>query len=354
MSLLSEQIEQLDSADETERTYAAEDLGYLNATESVPPLLVRLQREFSPVVRDAIGQALIRLDADEAIEGAVRLFESDDAQLRNLGVDVLRHKGDRSIPFLRKAMRDGDRDMRKFVLDVLSGIQARGTADIYAAALSDEDPNVVITAVENIGKLRATEFRRQLEDLLESDGHPMLIAACLEALAEIGNESSLPTVLRRFPELTELPAFFLTPCLKALAALGRESEFAQVAALLPRRAAHICPAILSALIAIHRRCIDKTCGPPELSDAMRAVLESVVEGRDPPTCRYQAARVLGFWTERGDVNDFLVACLESKERLVRLGAAEALRMSERPGLEALLLKHALSEADGEVRPAHTR
>ena len=84
-------------------------------------------------MRDAIGQALIRLDVDEAIAGAVRLFESDDAQLRNLGVDVLRHKGDRSIPFLRKAIADGDRDMRKFVLDVLSGIQSQGTADIYAS-----------------------------------------------------------------------------------------------------------------------------------------------------------------------------------------------------------------------------
>ena len=354
MSLLSDQIEQLDSADETERTYAAEDLGYLNATDSVPPLLDRLQREPSPVVRDAIGQALIRLDVDEAIEGAVRLFESDDAQLRNLGVDVLRHKGGRSIPFLRKAMHDGDRDMRKFVLDVLSAIQAKGTADIYAAALSDEDPNVVITAVENIGKLRAAEFRSQIEDLLESDGHPMLIAACLEALAEIGNESSLAAVQRRFPDLTELPAFYLTPCLKALAALGREREFVDVAGLLPQRVAHICPVMLSALIAIHARCIHKLCPPPDLSGSTRAVLETMVEGTDPPTCRYQAARVLGFWAERDEVAAFLVSCLESAERLVRLGAAEALRASERPGLEALLLKHELAESDGEVRPALSR
>ena len=63
---------------------------------------------------------------------------------------------------------------------------------------------------------------------------------------------------------------------------------------------------------------------------------------------------MGFWTERDNVTDFLVSCLESPERLARLGAAEALRMSERPGLEALLLQHALSEADGEVSPALSR
>jgi hypothetical protein len=303
------------------------------------------------VVRDAICQALIRLDGDEAIQGAIGLFASDDAQIRNLGVEVLRHKGDRSIPFLKKAMQEGDQDMRKFVLDALSGVQASGTADLYAAALADDDPNVVITAVENIGKLRAGEYVSRIEEILANGEHPMLIAACLESLAEIGNESSLAVVRRRFPELTELPTFFLTPYLKLLGAVGREREFVEIALLLPRQAAHICPVILSALIAIHRRCIHQTCPPPELSQAMRDVLETVVEGRDPPACRYQAARVLSFWAAEDDVARFLISCLESSERLVRLGAAEGLRMSQRPGLEALLLKHTLAETDIDVRPA---
>ena len=74
-----------------------------------------------------------------------------------------------SIPFLNTAMRDGDKDMRKLVLDVLSGVQASDAGEIYAAALSDQDPNVVITAVENLGRIRAAEFRGRIEDLLLSD-----------------------------------------------------------------------------------------------------------------------------------------------------------------------------------------
>jgi HEAT repeat protein len=354
MSILGEHIEKLESADETERTYAAEDLGYLNVAEVVAPLLERLQRELSPVVRDAIGQALIRLDAAEAIAGAVGLLGSDDAQLRNLGVDVLRHKGERTIPFLKKAMQEGDRDMRKFVLDALSGLPVKGTAEIYAAALADEDTNVVITGVENIGKLRAAEFRSELERLLESDGHAMLIAACLEALAEIGNASSLAAVRRRFPDLMELPAFYLTPCLKALAALGGQREFLDIALLLPHRAAHICPALLNALNAIQRRCHQRMRPPAELSEATRSVLERVAAGGDAPRCRYQATLALGFWADRDEVATFLISCLESAERLVRMGAGEALRLSGRPGLEALLRKHDLAEAESEGMPALSR
>jgi HEAT repeat protein len=105
MSSLDEYIEKLGSPDETERTYAAEDIGYLNTPDGVPPLLERLGKETSRPVRDAIFQALIRIDANEAIQGSILLFGSEDPQIRNQAVDVLRHKGAQSIPFLRAVMR---------------------------------------------------------------------------------------------------------------------------------------------------------------------------------------------------------------------------------------------------------
>src|SRR5450755_2486155 len=122
MSCLKEFVEKLNCADEVERTYAAEDIGYLNTPEGVPALLERLGGESSLAVRDAIFQALVRIDADAAIEGAILLFGSEDPHIRNQSVDVLRSKGVRSIPFLHTVMRNGDKDMRKLVLDVLSGL----------------------------------------------------------------------------------------------------------------------------------------------------------------------------------------------------------------------------------------
>jgi HEAT repeat protein len=346
MSSLTEYVEKLECLDEAERTYAAEDIGYLNAPEGVPPLLERLGREPSRAVRDAIFQALIRIDADASIEGSIRLFGSEDPQIRNQAVDVLRHKGTRAIPFLNAAMRAGDKDMRKLVLDALSGVLASGATDIYAAALSDPDLNVVITAVENLGKMRAEEFRSRIEDLLQADSHPMLIGACLEALVGIGRESSLGAIRRCFPDLAKLPDFFLVPCLRAFGALGTASELVEVASLLAIRASHLRPAILGALVAIHQRHPSEVYG-----EAFLPALQAVIEDGNPPLCRYQAVRALRFLSSRDDVYAFLVSCLSSPERLVRLGAVETLSAAERPGWGPILAGYALEESDEEILQA---
>ncbi len=104
-------------------------------------------------------------------------------------------------------MRDGDKDQRKLVLDVLSGVSASSVEAIYEAALSDTDPNVVITAVDNLGRARATQFAGQIEELLLAASHPMLVGACLEALGGIGDEHSLVAIRQRFPELAAHAGF---------------------------------------------------------------------------------------------------------------------------------------------------
>jgi HEAT repeat protein len=346
MSNLKEHVEKLDSCAESERIYAAEDIGYLNNADGVAPLLERLGKEPSRAVRDVIFQALIRTDADASIEGCIRLLESKEPQIRNQAVDALRCKGSRPIPFLKTVMRDGDKDARKLVLDVLNGIQAGDAGEIYAAALSDTDPNVVITAVENLGRIRAKEFRRRIEDLLLAGSHPMLTIACLEALVGIGDPSSMTAIRGRFPDLTVLPDFLLAPCLKTIAALGSGREFAEVAHLLPVRGPHLRTAILGALLAIYPR------SPlPDPGENLLADLRAVVEDGDPPLCRYQAVRVLGFWISRDDVYSFLAGCLSSPERLVRLGAVESLQGAARPGLQDVLASRLKTETDEEVLQA---
>ncbi len=354
MSNLDEYVQKLASPNELDRTYAAEDLGYLNSPEAVTPLLERLRVETSQTVRITIFQALIRTDGDESIIGAIRLLTSDDSQVRNLAVGLLHRKGERAIPFLKEAMRDGDRDTRKFVLDVLSGIKSSGTSEIYVMALADEDPNVVITAVENLGNTRGEEFCSHIEELLlREKAHPMLTAACLEALASIGNPLSMAVVRQRFPAPSGLPPFFFTPYLKAMGALGGEKEFNELLHLLPAHAPQLYPLILGTLITLHER-IYQHSTPPEPSAELLTALHTLVASDQPAACRYQAVRVLGFWAQRDDVAASLVTCLSNLERFVRLGAAEALRSSQRSGFEALLAAYEKRESEEEVSQAKGR
>ena len=173
MSSLTEYVETLDCADDAERIYAAEDIGYLKSNrQACRHFWSCLRKEPSRAVRDAIFLALTRIDAEAATEASIGLLASDDPQIRNQAVEVLRHKGAAAIPFLASVMRQGDKDLRKLVLDVLSGVQTKGADAIYEAALSDPDVNVIITAVENLGKTREKQFRCRLEDLLLADSPP--------------------------------------------------------------------------------------------------------------------------------------------------------------------------------------
>jgi len=256
---------------------------------------------------------------------------------------------------LTKVMRDGDKHQRKLVLDVLSAIPDGDTSEIYSAALSDADLNVVITALENLGRTRPgaigrDRFLSRIEELLKSSSHPMVIAACLESLAGIGKASSLAAIRKRFPNPANLPDFPLAPWLQAIAALGSEREFAEVASLLPMRNAHLRPAILGALKAIHRRCpfLDS-------SEALLSALWVIVESLDHPpesaVLRYQAVRVLGIWAGREDIRTFLISCMSSPERLIRLAAIEALRAADWQGLDTVLAARALVETDAELLQA---
>ena len=346
MSSLEAYLHILDSCPETERIYAAEDIGYLNDAEAVPALLARLPKEASRAVRDAMFQALYRIGADAAMEGCVQLLGSEDAQIRSQAVNVLRHKGLASIPFLTSAMRREDKDVRKLVLDVLSSFAAECAEAIYEMALSDPDANVVITAVENLGRMQCRTFKGRIESLLVSANHPMLAAACLESLAGIGDGSSFAAIRGRFPDLAALSDFFLVPCLRAVAALGDEREFAEVAGLLAIRRARFHPGILGALGAIqyrHPRAIQCAGAVPDLV--------AVAEGSGAPLCRYEAVRILGALSWRSDVLSFLIGCLSNSESMVRLAAVEALRRAEQPGLQELLNSVAKAETDQEVLQA---
>jgi HEAT repeat protein len=346
MNELTECLVKLDGPDEAERIYAAEDIGYLNAGDGVAPLLERLSKERSRAVRDAIFQALTRIDSDAAIGGCIGLLASDAPQIRNQAVEVLRRKGAASIPFLGTLMREGDKDLRKLALDVLAEVNLAGAESIYQAALSDPDPNVVITAVENIGRVHALEFRGRIEELLLTGSHPMLVGVCLEALAGIGNERSLAILRQRFSPLETQPDFFLVSCLKAIGALGTDREFVEVASLLVKRGPQLRPAILGALIAIHQR----HAGIAH-DDDLLPLLRIAIDDLATPGCCYQGVRALGFVSARDDVYAFLIACLSSPERLVRLGAVETLQEQPRAGLAEVLAQRTLTETDEDVRQA---
>ena len=294
MSSLDEYIEKLGCPDEAERTYAAEDIEYLNTAEGVPPLLERLTVETSRAVRDAIFQALIRIEADAAIEGCILLFDSDDPQIRNQAVDVLRHKGAGSIPFLNGVMR-GETTKTKGNSSLMysGGIQVDGAGEIYAAALGDADPNVVMTAVEKSGPdARKEEFRGPNRRVVASRLPPHAGRGLSGSPGGDRTRISLKAIRRRFPDFGDAAGLLSGLMLGKRLPPSDQLGSSEVASLLPVRAPHLRPADASALLGIYPR-----CQPLEPSANSVTGPAGLVNNGDSPLCRYQALRVLGLWAK---------------------------------------------------------
>ena len=343
MTDILECIRKLVSNDEADRIYAAEDIGYANQAAGVRPLLARLRDESSRAVREAIFAALLQIEDDAVIEGAVDLLDSHDSFLRNQAVELLQAVGSKALPYLRRAFQEGDRDRRKFVIDVIARLADPASRELYALALKDADLNVVITAVESVGNSRQPLFREQIESLTSPDAHPMLLSACLEALTQIGNIDSVSSVRSRFGTIESLPAFLRPSYLKLVGRKGGPQllpEIVSFAGLQP-----LDSAVLNAMTSLRNRY-------PEISlpsGLAQPLVDMACRNHGP--LAYQAVRLLSGLINEGDVFEFLTCCLDHSDKVIRIGAIQAMREAGGKRAEALLSRRLAAESDEEVLQA---
>jgi HEAT repeat protein len=340
MTELLECIEKLSSEDEAERIYAAEDIGYQNRPEGVPPLLARLSAEPSRAAREAIFSALRQIENDSVIHGAIALLDSEDSFLRNQAVEVLRARGAKAISDLERSFREGGNDRRKFIIDIVAKLPGPEASAIYELALADPDSNVVITAVESIGACGNTAFRERIESLVTAATHPMLLCACLEALAQMGEPGSVPSLRSRMGD-HPVPGYLLPSWLKFLGANGSPEDAAEIAGFLQ------VPAVeefaLNALTNLRARFPGLRL-PPGAADSLRRIAES---GRSTPVS-YRSVRLMAALLEHREVFEFVSACLNGKEKAIRIAAAQALRETGSPAALAALAERRAIESDAEV------
>jgi HEAT repeat protein len=126
-------------------------------------LAARLPDEPDPLVRDAIGNALVAIGDEAAASAFARLLPLDDAGLRVCGLDGLRMMGAVAAPLM-------------------------------PALLADPDPDVRIMAVEMARGLATPEAEAHLASLLRADPHPNVCLSALDVLAEIGTPTSLADI----------------------------------------------------------------------------------------------------------------------------------------------------------------
>lgn len=334
----------LNGPDEADRLYAAEDLGTVNDAAAVAVLANRLPGESSRAVQETIFRALGQIGGPAVLQAAMRLIGSDEAFIRNEAVHLLGTLGSEAIPLLAEALGGADCDQRKFVLDALATIESDLKGAIYRQVLGDADLNLVITAVEYIGRDNQTPLKADVEAVLERATHPMLVAACVEALGQIGDAGSLDLLYHKLG--SDGMSEFLAPgYIRALGNLGTDAHVEQLCRLVERLPALLVDAGFDAIEAIRRR-VTLPPAPPALREAVDLALAQCPDALG----RYQAVRALGAFTDEG-AREAIRKYLESPDKMVRLAAVESIGHWDAAAGKDLLLGRQMIETDDDVRDA---
>lgn len=192
------------------------------------PLLITAMKDVSWRVRKSAVDILFQdYSVEEYIGGLVQLlYIEDNAGARNSAIEALIRLGKRATIYLIEAFKTPNKDVRKFIIDVLGELMDDRSLGLMLEAIRDEDENVRATAVEHLGKIGELSVVDALIDILDN-GDLWTAYPAADALGRIGNKKAVPHLLQA---LKRKP--LREPVLKALGLLADPSTLEHIIPLL--------------------------------------------------------------------------------------------------------------------------
>jgi HEAT repeat protein len=145
-------IAQLNDLEEQSRRWAVRDLA--EYPEATLALIAHVQTESSRAVREAVFTSLLRIGTEEVCESVAELLRSDDAELRNGAIDVLKNLADKAAPWIERLMTDPDPDVRIFAVNVMSSLRFEQVPEwLTTIVATDSHVNVCCTAIDLLAEV---------------------------------------------------------------------------------------------------------------------------------------------------------------------------------------------------------
>lgn len=193
---------------------AAQDAGDLGCREAVAGLITLLQNP-NLGVQEAADLALRQLGGTGTVHGLCPLLRTEDAQVRNLAMDILREVGNQDIRTILALLGDDDVDIRIFAADILGSTgNILAVPNLCQSLLHDPEINVRYQAAVSLGSLAFPEAVQCLNQALGDEEWVQF--SVIEALLKIRDESSVDALIRTMPGATDLVASMIVDALGAL------------------------------------------------------------------------------------------------------------------------------------------
>jgi HEAT repeat protein len=207
------------------RRRAAEELVDKKNSYSAIAALAAALKDDNKGVRDAASRSLLTIGSEQVARSVVDYITETNIVTRNSASDILIRLGELSLQALLPCLYDGDRDVRKFAVDILGVIGNQMPVPHLIKLLKDPDDNVVISVVEALGNIRAEASVKELcETYIRRDDAKPVVA---EALGKIGGDEVADFLLKNFCELISQPSsdpLLLYTVLEAIASVGNKKS----------------------------------------------------------------------------------------------------------------------------------
>jgi len=169
----------------------------------------RLQRAAEPAARLSYAGALAA-HADRAVTPVGSLLDHPDHELRLLAVDVLNQARCRQVqPYLLKAMRDRDEDVRRAAALGLARWQGERALPVLESMLNDRDELTVCAALVALQRVGSPNAAGLVAAKLADDASVAVLVQAIECVHVMGSAQAVPRLLELLGDeraVTVLPA----------------------------------------------------------------------------------------------------------------------------------------------------
>ncbi len=310
-------LKDLEAEDRDRKLEAIDLIGHKGGPETVDPLFDHLERENDRSIKERILLALENLLPRVNFISIERMLRSQDAFIRNGGVEILKKQDGKALDCLARLSRDDNKDVRKFAIDALIGNTSEEAGKILRERFSDKDINIVSTAIEYLGSLKDEKSVDPIEQLLLNSEIPLLQCTALEALAKIGTS-------HRYEEIIAGLGHNDDPLLRysLLKFMGNsapaQTVFAYIEKVIDQGGELYAKEIVDAAESVIHRYPDAG-----LSSRVQDYLVRLLEDVDSGSTRYELSRMLSR-TDNKNIVDSARMDLDDDDIMVVLAAVETI------------------------------
>ena len=247
---IGEALIRLQSPDSLEREAAVKALGEHSEDEAVAGLVLALE-DPDLGIRELAANYLTNSGGHTAAQLLVRFLANEDIGTRNLASEVLVKIGAGAVPALVENIICDDHDVRKFICDILGLIGDQQAVGALQQRLWDDNTNVVCSAAEALGEIRAHGVTKDLIAVSEKIDDALLPA--IEAMGKIGSSDALPFL---YGTLKDGDPMIQCVVIEAIGKIGNPDSVPHLAEFLHVESPEgrtIAEAALTAIIEIHQR-----------------------------------------------------------------------------------------------------